>query len=450
MLGRILAFFGPAPAVAPIADEQEMRSTFRYWRGRILYSSLIGYAVFYFVRKNLSLAMPMMEADLGISKTDLGLFLTLHGLFYGVSKFANGFLGDRANPRYFMPLGLVLSAAMNVAFGLSGTVATLGIFWLLNGWFQGMGFPPCARSITHWFGRRERAWKFAIWNTSHSIGAALILVLCGVLIRYDWRLCFFVPAGIAVVGAGFLINRLRDTPESLGLPDVEVYTGEPPPPAAEAKRDAALDFRRFVMKQVFLNPMMWVISLANFCVYTIRYAFLDWGPTLLYEMKGIHLQMAGWKVAGYELAGIAGMLIGGWITDRFFRGSAAKACLFYMAACTVCVQIFRSTDSESTLLYISLMCAMGFFIYGPQALIGTIAANIATKRAAATAIGLTGLFGYASGVLSGWGLGYIVQHHGWDVGFSVLFGVAVAGVLLFVVSWNADAPREPEPPSPAA
>lgn len=81
----------------------------------------------------------------------------------------------------------------------------------------------------------------------------------------------------------------------------------------------------------------------------------------------------------------------------------------------------------------------GFLIYGPQSLIGTAAANLATKRAAAAAVGLTGLFGYLSTVLSGVGIGALVQSYGWDAGFLVFLLCGVAGVLLFALCWPAQA-----------
>src|SRR5262249_1924720 len=159
------------------------------------------YGAFYFVRKNLSVAMPVMEQQLHIAKSDLGLFLTLHGLLYGVSKFANGILTDRADGRVFMAVGLAASAILNICFGLSSTVVALGIIWMANGWFQGMGYPPCARLLTHWFGPRELATKMSFWNASHSLGAGAIVVLCGYLVTHfsSWRVCFFVPAAIALV-----------------------------------------------------------------------------------------------------------------------------------------------------------------------------------------------------------------------------------------------------------
>src|SRR5438067_11620271 len=171
--GRLLKPFRPAPpAEVQFTDPQVVARKYRYWQKRVLLSSIIGYATFYFVRGNLPFAMPLMEHNLGIHKQQLGLFLTLHGLLYGVSKFANGFLGDRANARNLMVTGLVASAILNIAFGFSSTVFLLGVIWMMNGWFQGMGFPPCARLITHWFSPRQLATKMSIWNMSHPIGGA--------------------------------------------------------------------------------------------------------------------------------------------------------------------------------------------------------------------------------------------------------------------------------------
>ena len=70
---------------------------------------------------------------------------------------------------------------------------------------------------------------------------------------------------------------------------------------------------------------------------------------------------------------------------------------------------------------------------------GTAAANLATKHAAASAVGLTGLFGYASTALSGIGVGVLVQHYGWDAGFLLFFCCGGIGVLLFAICWGASA-----------
>src|SRR5438552_4925130 len=285
---------------------------------------MLGYAMFYFVRKNLPVAMPVMEQQLGISKTSLGLFLTLHGLLYGVSKFANGFIGDRVNARWFMAIGLFCSAMLNIAFGMSATVTMLGVIWMLNGWFQGMGFPPCARLMTHWFSPKELATKMSVWNMSHGLGAAGVFVLCGVLVgRYhDWRVAFFIPAAMAIACCGLLMLYLRDTPESVGLADV--------PGTCETASGGEEPFASSLAKQVFANPYIWILSIANFFVYTIRYAVLDWAVTMLNQSKGVTLANAGLIVAGFEVAGGVGALGAGWLTDRLCGGRGARTSVLCM------------------------------------------------------------------------------------------------------------------------
>src|SRR3954466_3506790 len=156
----------PEPTAEPVISSQ-----FRNWQYRTLVGAMFGYAAFYFLRKNLSFAMPVMEKDLGITKVDLGLFLTAHQLLYGASRFVNGMWADRTSARYFMVAGLLLSVGANVFFGFSSAVLLLGLAWMINGWVQGMGFPPCCRLMTHWFPPEKLATKMSIWNTSHSIGA---------------------------------------------------------------------------------------------------------------------------------------------------------------------------------------------------------------------------------------------------------------------------------------
>ena len=429
----VTRIFQPAPAITPLTDPAKITNDYARWQRRVLISSIIGYATFYFVRKNLSIAMPAMETHLGIHKAQLGLFLTMHGVLYGVSKFANGILADRANARIFLVVGLSVSAILNLFFGLSSTVLALGIIWTLNGWFQGMGFPPCARLITNWFSPRELATKFALWNMSHPLGGALIVILCGYLVGFDWRLCFFVPAIIALLCAFFLWLTLPDTPPSVGLPEIEGTTGN------TRAEESPAEFRRFLIEHVFTNKYIWIVSLANFFVYIIRYAVLDWGPTLLTEAKHIQITHAGWMVGGFEFCGLFGAIIGGRLTDRYFRGRAVPICLVYMVLAGVFVFLFWTIPAQSEITTATLLGAAGFFVYGPQCLLAVTAANLATKKAAATAIGLTSIFGYASTVLSGWGLGLVVQRYGWDLAFKGLLAAAALGSLLFALALPAKA-----------
>lgn len=438
LMDTMVRVFPPdPPAEKQIEGNENQAKAYKYWQRQVLISSIVGYAAYYFVRKNMGITMPAILKQTDLTESDLGLYLTLHGVIYGISKFVNGFFGDRVNARTFMVTGLFISAALNICFGMSSMALWLGFFWMINGWAQGMGFPPCARLITNWFNPKELTTKFSIWNTSHSIGAAFITILCGYLVSTNWRLGFFVPAILAIAVAIYLKFSLPDLPESVGLPEIEGTEEDKDNTMSEAEKAS---FRKLLWEKVFTNKYIWIISLANFFVYVVRYGMFDWTPTILDKVKGYELEKAGWMTAAFEISGIAGMLLGGVISDRLFGGRGSRTCIFYMIFCAVGVWLFWKLPNQTPMITTGILCMIGFFIYGPQALVGPIVSNLATKRAAASAVGLTGLFAYASTTVSGWGMGYVAEHYGWDVVFKMILVAVILGSALFVFAWTA--PRD--------
>jgi sugar phosphate permease len=450
----------PDVPVLNYATPSDIDQKYRYWRIRILVTTIIGYALYYFVRSNISMPLKAMDADpsLPYDKAQLGLITTIGGVTYGISKFLNGFLGDHANPRYFMAIGLLASALMNVFFGLSSSLIFFSTFWFFNMYAQGMGFPPCAKSMAYWFSPRERSTTFGIWHTSHMIGAALVGVLTGYLVKYlGWRSCFYVPAAIAAFGSIIILVFLRDTPGSLGLPPIETYKGEETPeelaeelkqpvPATDgsvvvdyAAPDEQMTYWQVVVEYIFKSPYMWVISFANLSVYVLRYAQMTWGPTFLQESKGHGVVAAGWLYFGAEMGGMVGALVAGFAADRIFGGRAGRVCVIAMALMAVVTYFFAKAPKEALFVSGALYVMMAFLLYIPQMLIASMAMNLGTKRASAAAVGLTGIIGYGSTIITGWGIGSIAEHHGWNTAFQLMIGCAVVTLVLMVFTWNVGA-----------
>ena len=444
--------------------DQSIKKKYNYWQWKTLIVLMIGYALFYFVRKNFSIVMPALESELGLSKAKLGLFLTLNGVIYGVSRFVNGFFADRMSRKKMMAAGLFLSAVVNILIGLSpqmdglfnlldaegkattGLVVLIGSLWLINGYTQGMGYPPCGSLMAHWIKPSELATKQSIWNSSHSIGAGLVSVLCGTLIlqRFSysaWQWCFFIPAILAIAGSVMLLLTLKDTPASVGLPDPESMDENAPSKADVQVEDPSFTekvYRRLVSKMVFRNPVIWILAITNFCVYVIRFTILDWGSTFLTQDRGLTIQAASTVVAASELAGgIVGTLIAGWATDRFFKSRSQRTCLIGLLGATLCFLLFWLTPKGMNGLAVTCIIMASFFVYMPQALIGIVCSNQATKRVAASANGLAGIFGYASTTVSGLMFGYLAEHFGWNSVFEVAIVFGVIGVILFAFIWNA-------------
>lgn len=441
---------------------------YNYWQWRTLITLMIGYALYYFVRKHFSVVMPAMEETLGISKVQLGLFLTLNGIIYGFSRFVNGFLADRFSRKKLMSAGLVLSALTNFAICFSPSmnsfmnvldtdgkatmtlVYIIGSLWVLNGYFQGMGVPPCISLMAHWIKPSELATKQSIWNASHSIGAGLISVICGFLLNHygysSWQLCFAVPAAIALVGAVALFFTLKDTPSSVGLPEIEDLDkeeGKVNADEAPASHSADLTgpaFKKFINKLVFANPLIWILAVSNFCIYVVRFTILDWGATFLTQYKGMEISTAGTVVAASELVGgILGMLVAGWFTDKFMKSRAHRTCFICTVGATLSFFLFWKSPEGAPWLSALFICLSSFFIYGPQALLGTAASQQATKYACATANGILGIFGYASTAISGVTFGYLADNYGWDSVFLVAVIIGLVGAAVVALMWKAPA-----------
>ena len=402
---------------------------------RFIIASMVAYAFFYVTRKNLSMAQPGMLEEGVISTYALGTIMTVHGVLYGVSRFVNGFWADRLNGRIFMTIGLALSALMNLLFGCTSLTVLFAAFWILNGWTQGMGFPPCAKMLCHWIHPKELATKMSIWNTSHSFGAFLALGLCSLLffLGFGWRWCFYVPAALAGLAAVFCFFCVKDSPAEAGVHELEIEGTEKNRPASEV---TTADRRRLV----FGNKVIWFVAIANFFVYIVRFGFLDWGPTFLKQHKGIPVEKGGLMIIAFELAAVVGTVFAGWVTDKVFKGRGVRTCVFCMLFAALFAFGFWCLPNGASGIWATLLLmGTGFCIYGPQALIGIVAANQATKDAAAMANGFTGIMGYASTIVSGIGIAFIKEHFGWDVTLGAIAFFAIVGMVLFLFAWNAAA-----------
>jgi len=166
---------------------------------------------------------------------------------------------------------------------------------------------------------------------------------------------------------------------------------------------------------------------------------LDWAPTYLSEVKDFSFEQSGWAYAFYEFAGIPGTLICGWMSDKVFNGRRAPVSIGYMVLTLVCVVVYWKNPAGNPNIDIAMLIGIGFFVYGPIMLIGVQALDLAPKKAAGTAAGFTGLFGYVGGAVSAnIVIGYVVDSAGWDAGFSLIAGACVLAVLLISLTSRAE------------
>lgn len=428
----------------------QTKHSFKYWQWRVIICSMIGYAMFYFVRKNFSFAIPLLQAEYPeITKAHFGAIMSAGGIIYGISKLINGIIGDRTNARWHLVLGLSVCVVVNFLFGLSASLSTMltgttdgpdfiggfitimSILYIINQIFQGCGFAPCNHLMVSWVPPHELATKMSLWNTSHSIGAFVAAVICGYLT--NWQLCFWVPACISLVGVFFIIVTLRNTPKSVGLPELPKVEGEFE--EVEGKKNNK-EFTKFLIDKVFKNPVVWVLAITDLFVYVVRFAILDWGPSMLQEM-GLSQALSGWTVAIFEVAGCLGMIAAGYISDKFFKSRSQRVCVIEMALVAIClVALHYIQDMNTPVLFLFILALAGFFLYGPQALLGVVASNEVSKKAASSAVGIIGFMSYFSTLITGYPLGKFADTYGWHPIFILMAFIAVIGTLIIATTWN--------------
>ena len=428
-------FLRPEPHKPPL-PKKEVDAHYTRLRWQVFIGIFVGYAGYYLVRKNFTLAMPYL-IDEGFEKGALGLALSANAIAYGLSKFLMGGVSDRSSARKFLPLGLILSALVTIFMGTRAGVSTIAAMFVMQfliGWFQGMGWPPCGRVMTHWFSLRERGTKMSIWNVAHNVGGGLLgpMAAYGVIWFGGWQAgIFWFPAAVAIGIAVLAWLTIRDTPQSCGLPPIEEYHNDYPK-NYNKDSEKELSAKEIFFKYVLNNKILWYIAIANAFIYLVRYGVLDWAPTFLRDVKGYDIKSVGWAYSAYEFAAIPGTIICGWLSDKVFKGRRAITTMIYMALVAVFVVIYWQNRNSMLLDSISLI-AIGFLIYGPVMLIGVQALDLAPKKAAGTAAGLTGFFGYFFGtaILANIVMGYVVEALGWDYGFIILL-VACALSFIFV------------------
>ena len=450
-------FLSPPPFKPQMAADK-VDKTYSLLRWQVFLGAFIGYAGFYIVRKNFSMAIPMLE-PFGFEKGELGIVLSMNAVAYGFSKFIMASISDRSNSRIFLPLGLVL-AAVSMMFMIvpvqylgaehkEWAIFLMAALNFLVGWFNGMGWPPCGRVMTHWFSQKERGTWMSVWNCAHNVGGALVgpMAVYGAMWFGSWfygadQQCYFLvgtylfPACVAILIAIVAYCLIRDTPQSCGLPSIEEWRKDYAGTYSE-KSEEVLSSRE-IFRTVLSNRFLWYIAFANAFVYMVRYGCLDWAPAILTE-KGIHIKEAGWAYFAYEIAAIPGTLVCGWLSDRVFHGRRALPTIIFMAVVAVFIFIYWQFSDNITIVLLCLI-AIGFFIYGPVMLIGVQALDLAPKNAAGTAAGLTGFMGYVLGtaLLANVVIGYVAQNAGWNWTFVLLILSCVISILLMMLTYQEE------------
>ena len=446
----LLSFFRKSePAVPFGGDDAARMKLYKKLRFQSFLAGTVGYSLYYVCRTSLNVVKkPILESG-ALDASQLGLIGSALLFAYAIGKFVNGFLADHSNIKRFMAAGLCVSTVANLLVGVLGFAngggfvgnmtlfAAFAVMWGLNGWAQSMGAPPAIIALSRWYPLSIRGTYYGFFSASHNLGEFLSFLFVGAVVGiFGWQWGFVGSSVAGAVGVVIILFLLHDTPESKGLPPIEVLTGEESEEQSR-KHGSTSELQRSVIR----NPFVWILALSSAFMYVSRYAINGWGVLFLQEVKGYSLATATQVISVNALLGIIGTVFSGWLSDRLFHGRRNVLAFGFGVLNTLALTLFLYSGNGmfvNLLAMVLLGMAIGVLICF---LGGLMAIDIVPREATGAALGIVGMASYVGAglqdIVSGWlidsGKTLVDGVVRYDFGTAALFWIA-ASVFSFILA----------------
>uniref|UniRef100_A0A8C5L6P9 Sugar phosphate exchanger 3 n=1 Tax=Jaculus jaculus TaxID=51337 RepID=A0A8C5L6P9_JACJA len=357
----------------------------------------------------------------------LGTLDTVFLFSYAVGLFVSGIIGDRLNLRWVLSFGMCSSALVVFAFGtLTEWLHFYNTWlycslWIVNGLLQSTGWPCVVAVMGNWFGKAGRGVVFGLWSACASVGNILGAFLASSVLQYGYEYAFLVTASVQFAGGIVIFFGLLVSPEEIGLPGIEAEENledshrplingaenedEYDPNYSIQENSAAPPVKAISFCQACCLPGVIPYSLAYACLKLVNYSFFFWLPFYLSNNFGWKEAEADQLSIWYDVGGIIGGTLQGFISDVLQRRAPVLALSLLLAIGSL-VGYSRSPNNKS--INALLMTVTGFFIGGPSNMISSaISADLGrqeliqgSSEALATVTGIvdgTGSIGAAVG-----------------------------------------------------
>ena len=410
----------------------------RYWMWRIFVATWVGYAGFYFCRRNIEWTPLPLSSHLDAHGWMNGLasLLLVFSAGYTVGQFVGGWMADRFSARGALLLGGLLSCASTLLLIVPAPVVVMMLLQALNGFGQGFGWPAVVRLLSVWIPRSQFAVGLAWWSTSYALGSYLANALATALSTVDTssilagsRLAIAAPSGVLLMTTLFFYARARNFPADAGLKPIN------PEPLSE-DRTAAVGW----------NPTMrsaeiQLLALAYFFLKLTRYALLFWLPLYIIETNRARGSSALMLSSLFELTGFLGAILGSYVSDQWFgarRYPVNSAMLFLASFVFLLYPVVSTWGTVPTALSISLI---GILIFGPDVLISSVSVVEAVPASqAGRGAGYVNAVGSLGQMISPVLVAFCSHRFGWNSIFTVFVASSLLAAALLALKWNAPVP----------
>ncbi len=401
----------------------------RSWRKKVFVATWLSYVGFYFCRTPFSKAKDAIGEEYHWDAATLGNIWTAYLITYAIGQFLASRMGPKLGPRKNVLIGMALSIVVTLGMGIAPTWQVMAGLVAINGLAQATGWSGNVGSMAGWFHKRERGRVMGAWSTNFTVGAlASGWVMAAVLGIADWRWCFYV--GVAVLTGVWIQFYMfqRNRPEDVGLTAIDDPDDDNTKEAEPAGGGLGLS------RAAWTNLM--IVAGFYFFAKFIRYGLWSWAAYFLSHNYGLEKGQAAFYSTAFDIVGIPGVFVTGWISDRYFHSRRGEIALIMMIAMMGATGLLMAFGGTSVTVFVILLAAVGFTLYGPDALLtGAGAMDIGSRRLATFAAATISGFGSLGAVLQELVISrmYKPSEDGLGPIFAMLFGSAVMATLFCAV-----------------
>jgi ACS family D-galactonate transporter-like MFS transporter len=413
-------------AIAADARPAPSATTMRQWSivGVLLLAAILNSAD----RSSLAIAAPALSRELMLSPVQMGFLLSAFFWTYAIGQVVAGWFTDRYPVLWVFTIGFVVWSGATFCTGLVQGMTALLVLRLLLGGGESVAFPCYSKIFATEFPPAKQGLPNAILNSGTKIGAALGVLVGGVLIAlYSWRMMFFVLGGSGVV---FLILWFMLAPRTDRKPRGQaVSTATKPGPSY-------LDILR--------NRDAWGTFVGAAC-YNYAYFFgLTWLPSYLVQQKHLSLEKMGIIGAIPFWAAAVSAIIGGWTSDALIKKghSTTKVRKAFVASGLVfSVAAFPSAIVEDLTASLVLLTVAYTALGVTVSNLWAISQTLAGPTAAGKWSGAQNCLGAIAGIVAPIVSGLVVQQTGnFSLAFLIMAILALVGAASYVFLVRTIAP----------
>lgn len=407
----------------------------------------LGYAAYYFCRSDLSVAMPLLIAELksrgmpqGQAVIGLGAMASYGVLAYAAGKFLLTGIADFIGGRRNFLGGLAGAIVFTLLFTLPQSLPLFTLAWIGNRFLQSGGWAGLVKVTSRWFNYSSYGTVMGILSISFLVGDAIARNIMGQMIQrgYGWRALFVFAAIVALVIFILNVLFLRESRTELGFPEPVVNPLNVFQPAAgtNLQNDAPRSLGA-LLKPLLTSPLFWIVCFLSLGCTLVRETFNTWTPTYFNQFVGFTQAHAAGMSALFPAVGVISVLVSGWISDRLGPRGRAIVMVIGLSISTAALFLLTAVPAGGTgNRAVTLVGVVAFGLIGPYSyLAGAMAMDFGGSQGGAVSSGIIDGIGYIGGFMAGDSVARISVAFGWQRAFLALgivtFAAALAAAVLF-------------------